>query len=114
MFNLVLETFGRKRKASKKLTESGCALSGASSPDWGLYLSWLERTPDKGEVGSSNLPRPTIVGVVAQMGEHLLCKQGVIGSIPISSTNLLRLYCSKVNFFGFLKRLTFEQALPGS
>ena len=25
----------------------------------GLELSWLERTPDKGEVGSSNLPRPT-------------------------------------------------------
>ena len=25
----------------------------------GPYLSWLERTPDKGEVGSSNLPRPT-------------------------------------------------------
>src|SRR5690606_41203881 len=25
----------------------------------GLLLSWLERTPDKGEVGSSNLPRPT-------------------------------------------------------
>lgn len=24
-----------------------------------LGLSWLERTPDKGEVGSSNLPRPT-------------------------------------------------------
>ena len=25
----------------------------------GLQLSWLERTPDKGEVGSSSLPRPT-------------------------------------------------------
>src|ERR1051325_1580104 len=25
----------------------------------GLWLSWLERTPDKREVGSSNLPRPT-------------------------------------------------------
>ena len=31
------------------------------------------------EVGSS-------VGGVAQLGEHLLCKQGVIGSIPIVST----------------------------
>ena len=78
-----------------------------------------ERTPDKREVGSSNLPRPTKhptlnveswecarecsqtrfsrqpledpndtrYGAVAQMGEHLLCKQGVVGSIPISSTN---------------------------
>ena len=25
----------------------------------GLELSWLERTPDKGEVGGSNPPRPT-------------------------------------------------------
>ena len=25
-------------------------------------------------------------GVVAQLGEHLLCKQGVIGSIPFTST----------------------------
>ena len=28
-------------------------------------------------------------GAVAQLGEHLLCKQGVVGSIPISSTNFL-------------------------
>jgi hypothetical protein len=27
-------------------------------------------------------------GAVAQLGEHLLCKQGVVGSIPISSTSL--------------------------
>ena len=26
------------------------------------------------------------VGGIAQLGEHLLCKQGVIGSIPIVST----------------------------
>ena len=30
-------------------------------------------------------PPPTLGGV-AQMGEHLLCKQGVIGSIPFTST----------------------------
>ena len=29
---------------------------------------------------------PTTFGAVAQLGEHLLCKQGVVGSIPISST----------------------------
>src|SRR5205814_8587667 len=46
-----------------------------------------ERTPDKGEVDSSSLSRPTIdLGAVAQLGEHLLCKQGVTGSIPVSST----------------------------
>ena len=27
------------------------------------------------------------LGAVAQLGEHLLCKQGVTGSIPVSSTN---------------------------
>jgi hypothetical protein len=28
----------------------------------------------------------TFRGAVAQLGEHLLCKQGVTGSIPVSST----------------------------
>ena len=53
--------------------------------------AWLERTPDKREVGSSSLPRPTIRlgGGVAQLGERLLCKQEVIGSIPFTSTKLL-------------------------
>lgn len=31
------------------------------------------------------------VGVLAQMGEHLPCTQGVIGSIPIRSTNIVNL-----------------------
>ncbi len=29
-----------------------------------------------------------LTGGLAQLGEHLLCKQGVVGSIPSSSTNL--------------------------
>ena len=28
------------------------------------------------------------MGAVAQLGEHLLCKQGVAGSIPASSTKI--------------------------
>ena len=28
-------------------------------------------------------------GGLAQLGEHLLCKQGVVGSIPSSSTTIL-------------------------
>ena len=32
-------------------------------------------------------------GAVAQLGEHLLCKQGVSGSIPLSSTNVLSWRC---------------------
>jgi hypothetical protein len=34
---------------------------------------------------------PNKIGAVAQLGEHLLCKQGVSGSIPLSSTIRLRL-----------------------
>ena len=30
------------------------------------------------------------IGDVAQLGEHLLCKQGVVGSIPIVSTSWWR------------------------
>ena len=30
----------------------------------------------------------TVVGDVAQLGEHLLCKQGVVGSNPIVSTSV--------------------------
>ena len=29
---------------------------------------------------------PVINGALAQLGEHLLCKQGVVGSIPTGST----------------------------
>ena len=36
------------------------------------------------------LPGPPVLwtGGVAQLGEHLLCKQGVVGSSPITSTSL--------------------------
>ena len=33
---------------------------------------------------------PSLIGGLAQLGEHLLCKQGVVGSIPSSSTNSLQ------------------------
>lgn len=29
---------------------------------------------------------PPLFGAIAQLGEHLLCKQGVVGSIPTGST----------------------------
>ena len=32
---------------------------------------------------------PESYGGLAQLGEHLLCKQGVVGSIPSSSTKSL-------------------------
>src|SRR2546425_2167527 len=36
-----------------------------------------------------NEQRVRSFGRVAQLGEHLLCKQGVAGSIPVTSTNLI-------------------------
>ncbi len=34
-------------------------------------------------------------GAVAQLGEHLLCKQGVNGSIPFSSTTFFERVCNE-------------------
>ena len=58
------------------------------SRSWAYSSAWLERTPDKREVGGSSPPRPTTVmdGGVAQLGERLPCTQEVIGSIPFTST----------------------------
>jgi hypothetical protein len=40
-------------------------------------------------------------GAVAQLGERLLCKQEVIGSIPFSSTSLAAAAWFWLWFFGF-------------
>ena len=56
---------------------------------WGCSSGWLERTPDKREVGGSIPPSPTFClsgGVIAQLVEHLLCKQEAVGSNPTNST----------------------------
>ena len=60
------------------------------------WLSWLERRPVTAEVESSSLfwvvcierykTYNLIVGIIAQLGEHLPYKQGVIGSSPIAPT----------------------------
>ena len=39
-------------------------------------------------LGEQDKPRCHKKGGIAQLGEHLLCKQGVVGSIPSTSTNL--------------------------
>ena len=48
----------------------------------------LERPPDKREVRGSNPRKPTNFGAggVAQLVEHLVCNQGVVGSNPVAST----------------------------
>ena len=52
---------------------------------WAYSSVGLERTPDKREVDGSSPFRPIYFGELAQLGEHLLCKQEVIGSIPLFS-----------------------------
>jgi hypothetical protein len=39
-------------------------------------------------------------GGVAQLGEHLLCKQGVVGSIPITSTTGASASCEREAYGG--------------
>ncbi len=58
------------------------------------------------------LPGPPSVGDVAQLVEHLLCKQGVVGSIPSISTRFLddrsEGKASKSFFFEKKKQKTFD------
>ena len=41
------------------------------------------------------------MGGLAQLGEHLLCKQGVVGSIPSTSTNIWFEVASRKFLVGF-------------
>ena len=49
----------------------------------GYQLSWLEHTPDKGEVSGSSPEQPT--GGIAQLVERCLCTADVSGSSPLTS-----------------------------
>ena len=62
----------------------------------------LERTPDKREVDGSSPSRPTNLSIktassggVAQLGEHLPCKQGVRSSILLVSTTFCTMKTSQ-------------------
>jgi hypothetical protein len=46
-------------------------------------------------------------GGLAQLGEHLLCKQGVNGSIPLVSTKHLRVYKNSFKIKNFCERAAF-------
>ena len=49
------------------------------------------------------------IGGLAQLGEHLLCKQGVVGSIPSSSTKSSNVSSVKRVFrFGLLEITVFS------
>ena len=50
-------------------------------PSWSVVAALMDGTP------CSAVMDLCMTGGLAQLGEHLLCKQGVVGSIPSSSTN---------------------------
>ena len=50
----------------------------------GVFTKYLH---SENHVGQADVRVP--FGALAQLGEHLLCKQGVVGSIPSSSTKVL-------------------------
>ena len=52
---------------------------------------------------------PVLYGAIAQLGEHLLCKQGVVGSIPTGSTIFLDVIKTD-----FLLRLSVAQFFNNS
>ena len=52
-------------------------------------------------------------GALAQLGEHLLCKQGVIGSIPIGSTSLRRSRGFGWRAISFGRHRLLNQDFPG-
>jgi hypothetical protein len=49
----------------------------------GVFTKYLH---SENHVGQADVRVP--FGALAQLGEHLLCKQGVVGSIPTGSTIL--------------------------
>ncbi len=56
--------------------------------DWMKSSQTRRERPTHGSAMQGWLQRSMaqIYGGLAQLGEHLLCKQGVIGSIPLAST----------------------------
>jgi hypothetical protein len=62
-----------------------------------------------GILGVGGSGRLRCVGGVAQLGEHLLCKQGVIGSNPFTSTKALALVANRAyRRFAFTEGLACE------
>ena len=58
---------------------SKAAPSGAA---YAAPIALAAGSPEAGESASAH-------GALAQLGEHLLCKQGVSGSIPLGSTSMI-------------------------
>jgi hypothetical protein len=55
-----------------------------------MVMQWTVNPPPSGTPGSIPGYSTSFSGDVAQLGEQLLCKQKVRGSIPLFSTNLIK------------------------
>ena len=55
-------------------------------------LALADNTPCSGVPPQHHIAHRRTLGAIAQLGERLLCKQEVVGSIPSGSTNFLHLY----------------------
>ena len=51
------------------------------------------------------------IGAVAQLGEHLLCKQGVSGSIPLSSTKSFWFWCLTLSDLVFEEKIVCTSSM---
>src|SRR4029077_10903955 len=77
----------KKMKRLRKSLQASCRVEVAGN----CWAGEFARAPSKKAGAHSDAESITIKrvhrGRVAQLGEHLLCKQGVTGSIPVTSTN---------------------------
>gem|GEM_PF-4707768 len=64
-------------------------LGADTSDGFKVFLARFFVLPSSVAVSIIVEPLKRRVGTLAQLGEHLLCKQGVVGSSPISSTRLM-------------------------
>ena len=62
--------------------------TGADASKKGTFVVWFSGIVTRRKVGKIFERRKPFRGGVAQLGEHLPCKQGVMGSIPIISTKI--------------------------
>ena len=66
---------------------------------YGTRHSNIQGQRNYGKALLFNFEGPSRSGGIAQLGEHLLCKQGVSGSIPLISTKGLRI---EPNLYGLI------------
>ena len=87
---------GQIDKMQKGLGGVTLRLLFGEEPSGFCAISMRKRLDRKATLSHNTVQKPRVAdarccgmvnGAIAQLGEHLLCKQGVVGSIPTGSTN---------------------------